>query len=45
MQTNDCNPVIEDKRIHQTLKSYKGSSNIFFCPVCGTKFRVAPEEE
>ncbi len=40
----ECNPKIEDSRIHKTLKSLQGYSNVYFCPECGVRFRTEVRE-
>jgi len=40
MKIPNCHKPIEDDRIHQTIHSYKGSSNVYFCPNCGDKFII-----
>lgn len=41
----ECNPDITDSRIHKTLKSLQGYSNVYFCPDCGVRFHVEPRED
>ena len=44
METN-CNPEITDLRVHKTLKSLQGYSNVYFCPECGVRFRTEVNED
>ena len=30
-----CDSETGDKRVHKVLKTYKGYSNVYFCPECG----------
>ena len=36
----ECNSETGDKRVHKVLKTYKGYSNIYFCPECGKRFSI-----
>ena len=46
-ENTDCTrPAdIEDHRTHKTLLSYKGYTNIYFCPECGKRFNTELKED
>ncbi len=35
-----CDSETGDKRVHKVLKTYKGYSNVYFCPECGKRFSI-----
>ena len=36
----ECDSETGDKRVHKVLKTYKGYSNVYFCPECGKRFSI-----
>jgi len=52
-ENSDCNRSLpgntvndgNDGRIHKILISYKGYTNIYFCPDCGKRFNTTFKED
>ena len=38
--SSECISKTGDSRVHKVLKTYKGYSNVYFCPECGKRFTM-----